>query len=125
MAKLYAVTQDGDELLLQGKEKHVKDLFGKISQQTPSNIATYHYMWWVDDTGNKRDALCNLNKDAAVRGFDNIRKILKKNHEPLYGIEDWLVCHITGVAPEQFKALCLAWIAFRITEKQGGCWVFE
>ena len=125
MAKLYVVMQNGDELLLQGKEKHIKDLFNEISQQTPSNIATYHYMWWKDNTGKKRDALCNLSKDAAVREFNNIRKILKRNHEPLYRVEDWLVCYITGMAPEQFKALCLAWIAFHITEKQGGYWVFE
>lgn len=125
MAKLYTMTQRGRELSLEGSEEHIKHVFNQISQQTPENIKTYHYMWWKDDKGNKREALCNLDKDSAIRGFNNIHNILKKKHEPLYGVEDWLVCHITGVTPEQFKSLCLAWIAFNITEKQGGCWVFE
>lgn len=125
MATLYAMTQKGEELQLKGNENHIKYVYNQISKQTPEKVEVYHYMWWVDDNGNKMDAVCNLDRESAIKHYNTIRNKLQKYHEPLYGVEDWLVAKICGITKEMLTTMIVSWYAFHITERQGGCLVFE
>lgn len=125
MSKLVAYTQDGEKLCAKGNYNEMSDMFDRLSKETPGNIRTYQKLELYNDAKICIVVHSHPTKKYTLSMYNRIHDKLKENGLPLYGVDDHEIAELIHFTDKAFENLGNAFIAFRITERQGGCWVFE
>lgn len=124
---VYVRCQDGDAHRVESPDrKKIERLYDSAAELNPLAVSVYHYGHMSKDyLPIEGKAFCHLTKGRALEAFRDVQGTLKANKMPLYGVEDEEVRKLMHLDPDRWNAFEVAWIAFHVTERQGGCWVFE
>lgn len=125
MSRVEATFQDGTRATATGTWKMMKDLYDVSRESTPENIKTYRFLTLYNDDDIGMGSCMHLSEEQARQYYKRIQNTLDKAQKPRYGVSDDEVAHLIGWTTEALVALGNAFIAYRITERQGGAWVWE
>ena len=121
MAKVTAVTWTGENMEYEGTYSRCEQIYYNESDcYNPSKVKLYKTVRLIDDVDTVVAISQNLSKDYAVDMLNEFREKIGRE----YADEDEIT-KANGGYPVLTRKLATAWIAYGITERQGGCWVLR
>jgi hypothetical protein len=121
MAKVIAITWTGENMEYEGTYSRCDEIYNTESDYyNPSKVRIYKTIKLYDDVDNVVAIAQNLSKDYAVDMLNQFREKIGRE----YADEDEIT-KANGGYPVLTRKLATAWIAYGITERQGGYWVLR
>lgn len=122
MAKIRLIDWENREHSYDGTETKCKELFHEyMNPLDPNWIKHWKKGYLYDDVDNLKAINVNISRAEAQIMYDKILQKIKVGG----AISEEYITELTGGHPDYTQRLVKAWIAYKITEKQGGMWVIQ
>ena len=120
MAKVICITRSGKQCEREEVYERCKEIFDEYMDVTNADRVKHWKEGWLYDYDNHlMGHVKNMTQDEAIFYLNRFREIIGRE----FADEDEII-KATGLSKDRLKQITTAWIAFDLSERQGGCWVF-
>ncbi len=122
MAKIRLIDWNDKVNEYEGTETKCKELFHEyMNPLDPDWIKHWKKGYLYDDVDNLKAINQNISRAEAQKVYDDILQKVKVGG----AFKESYITELTGGYPERTQRLVKAWVAYGISEKQGGMWVIQ